>query len=164
MRLLSFFFIVLLSFTQQAMAESKTIYGYIEKATLVEKNIELPAKLDTGARSSSLHAIDIKKIKKNGKTYVQFMVPHDGVLTQFECKYYGTVNIKPRTQEVGRIERPVVWMKIKLGDQEQTIRVNLTNRSNFIYPLLIGRQGIIAFNGLVDPSSKYEATNRIKPL
>lgn len=159
MRLLTIFLMSLLLLTGQCIASTKTTYGYIENATLVEKNLTLPAKLDTGARSSSLHAIDIKKEKINGKTYIRFTVPYQGGKTTFLSEYFGKVNIKARAQEIEHITRPVVWMKIKLGGQEQTIRVNLTNRANFIYPLLLGRQAIVAFNGLVDPSIKYEVLN-----
>lgn len=145
----------LIFFTSQCLAETKTIYGFIEKATLVEQNLTLPAKLDTGAKSSSLHAINIKKVKIAGKSYVKFTVPQPNGDTHFVCEYFGKVSIKPRSQEVERLVRPVVWMKVKLGSQEQTVRVNLTNRGHFMYPLLLGRQAIVAFHGLVDPSQKY---------
>lgn len=160
MRFRSIFALSLLFFASQCSAGTKTVYGFIEKATLVEQNITLPAKLDTGAKSSSLHAINIKKIKKDGKTYIQFTVPHQGGQATFLSEYYGKVSIKPRTQEIEHITRPVVWMKIKLGGQEQVIRVNLTNRANFIYPLLLGRQAIVAFGGLIDPSEKYAVSNK----
>lgn len=156
MRLLIFFFTLMLCFTEQSFAATKTIYGYIEKATLVDQNITLSAKLDTGAKSSSLHAINIKRVKKNGKSYVRFTVPYQGKETKFLCEYMGSVSIKARTQEIEHIVRPVVMMNIKLGHQERILRVNLTNRANFIYPLLLGRQAIVAFGGLVDPSTKYE--------
>ena len=159
MRLLTIFLMSLLIFTGQSIASTKTTYGYIEKATLVDQNITLSAKLDTGAKSSSLHAVDIKKEKINGKTYLRFTVPNQGGKATFLCEYFGKVSIKARAQEIEHIKRPVVWMKIKLGGQEKTIRVNLTNRANFIYPLLLGRQAIVAFNGLVDPSIKYEIIN-----
>ena len=159
MRLLTIFLMSLLLFTGQSIASTKTTYGYIEKATLVDQNLTLSAKLDTGAKSSSLHAVDIKKEKINGKTYLRFTVPNQGGKATFLCEYFGKVSIKARAQEIEHIKRPVVWMKIKLGGQEKTIRVNLTNRANFIYPLLLGRQAIVAFNGLVDPSIKYEINN-----
>lgn len=136
-------------------SNTKSVYGFIEKATLVDQGVTLPAKLDTGARSSSLHAIHIHKVKREGKTYVQFEVPYEGGSTTITCLYYGKVKIKPRAQEIEHITRPVVWLKIRLGDKEQLIRVNLTNRANFIYPLLLGRQAIVAFNGMIDPSAKY---------
>ena|SRR3989338_1757843 len=155
MRLTPILFTALLFLANFCQAETKTIYGFVEKATLVDQNITLPAKLDTGAKSSSLHAINIKKIKINGQSYVEFTVPYPGGESRFVSKYFGKVNIKPRSQEAERLERPVVWMKVKLGNQEQIVRVNLTDRSRFLYPLLLGRQAIIAFHGLVDPSIKY---------
>ncbi len=85
---------------------------------------------------------------------------YQGGEAKFISEYFGKVSIKPRIQEIESIRRPVVWMKIKLGDKEETIRVNLTDRSRFIYPLLLGRQAIVAFNGIVDPSVKYEASSK----
>lgn len=162
MRLLTFFLTLLLLFTEQSFASTKTVFGYIEKAVIVDKNITLPAKLDTGAKSSSLHAINITKIEKDGKSYVRFTVPYQGKEVTFVSECIGSVSIKPRTGEMEHIMRPVVMMKVKLGSQEQVIRVNLTNRAHFIYPLLLGRQAIIAFNGLVDPSIKYEVTSQLE--
>lgn len=160
MRLWALFFISLLSFAGHIYASTKTVYGYIEKATLVDKNITLPAKLDTGAKSSSLHAIHIKREKIDGKSYIRFTVPYNDGEAHFLSEYFGKVSIKARAQELLHITRPVVWMKVKLGNQEQLIRVNLTNRANFMYPLLLGRQAIIAFGGIVDPSVKYEINGK----
>lgn len=53
------------------------------------------------------------------------------------------------------IKRPVVLLNLQLGDQIKAIRVNLTNRKRFIYPLLLGRDAIIAFNGAVDPALTF---------
>lgn len=83
----------------------------------------------------------------------------------FKCEYVGEVRIKVRAGEAQAtsllrksIQRPVVLMKIRLADKERTIRVNLTNRKRFIYPLLLGREAIKAFDGLIDPSLKYTTT------
>jgi hypothetical protein len=142
----------------------KTTYGYIEKATLIDQNLMLSAKLDTGAKSASLNAEDITEIDIDGVPYLHFMVPSKtgGASTRFQCEYVGKINIKVRAGEMQStashkrsIKRPVVLMRIKLADEERMIRVNLTNRKRFIYPLLLGREAIIAFNGIVDPSMKY---------
>ena len=146
-----------------AMANNeKTIYGYIEKATLVDKDITLSAKLDTGAKSASLNATNIKEIEQDGKPYLSFIVPTKEGDIPFKCEYVGEVNIKLRAGEAPTnpllrksIQRPVVLMRIRLAEKEQTIRVNLTNRKRFIYPLLLGREAIIAFDGLIDPKLKY---------
>ena len=147
----------------QAMAnDSKTIYGYIEKATLTQKDLTLSAKLDTGAKTASLNATKIHEIHKHGKTYLSFVVPSKEGDVAFECEYVGKVKIKMRTGEHQinallrkNVQRPVVLMSIRLNNTEKIIRVNLTNRSRFIYPLLLGREALIAFDGVIDPSKKF---------
>ncbi len=146
-----------------AMAyDKKNTLGYIEKAILVERNLMISAKLDTGAKSASLNATQIKKIIRDHKDYLRFIVPSKTGDITFECEYVGHVNIKLRVGEADintllrtSNDRPVVLMKVRLGDQEKTIRVNLTNRKRFIYPLLLGREAIIAFQGVIDPQLKY---------
>ncbi len=163
MRLLTLLLLSWSLLAGRAMANhEKTIYGYIEKATLVGNDLTLSAKLDTGAKSASLNATHITEIDVDGKPYLSFQVPSKEGDILFKCEYVGKVNIKVRSGEshanpliLKSINRPVVLMRIKLGDQEQTIRVNLTNRKRFIYPLLLGREVIIAFNGIIDPSLKY---------
>ncbi len=139
-------------------AEKKTIYGYVEKATLVDKSLVLSAKLDTGAKSASLSAINIEEIEKDGVTYLRFIVPSKEGNTTFVSEYLGKVKIKVRAGENTQsepIKRPVVLMKIQMGGVIKEIPVNLTNRKRFIYPLLLGRDAIIAFSGLVDPSAAF---------
>lgn len=146
-----------------AMASSeKNIYGYVEKATLVDKDLTLSAKLDTGAKSASLNAINIQEIEVEGKPYLRFVVPSKEGDVLFQAEYVGDVNIKTRALEAKApalvkksITRPVVLMRIKMADKERSIRVNLANRKRFIYPLLLGRDAIIAFDGIVDPSLQY---------
>ena len=98
----------------------------------------------------------------NDKPYLSFIVPSKEGDILFKCEYVGKVNIKVRSGEASvspllrkSIKRPVVLMRIKIAGSEQMIRVNLTNRKRFIYPLLLGREAIIAFNGIVDPHLKY---------
>lgn len=147
-------------------AEEKTIYGYVEKATLVDKNILLSAKMDTGAKSASLSAINIQEFDNNGKRFLHFTVPTKEGDVDFNAPYLGKVKIKVRAGENGKpakpepIKRPVVLVRIQIGDKVRDIPVNLANRKRFIYPLLLGRDAIKAFSGIIDPSVvftvKYE--------
>jgi hypothetical protein len=166
MPFLLLFWLILSSFSiGPVMANSNTVtYGYIEKATLVDHDLTISAKLDTGAKSASLNATHIKEITKNGKPYLSFIVPSRQGDKFFECEYIGKVNIKNRAGEQHAykllrqsIRRPVVLMKVQLGNKIRTIRVNLTNRKHFIYPMLLGREAILAFDGVVDPNKKYTA-------
>ena len=160
MRLLSLFVILCSFLTGCPMtASAKKIYGYVEKATLVDNDLTLSAKLDTGAKSSSLSAINIQEIEKDGKTYIQYTVPYKSGNIQFTSEYVGRVKIKVRVGEIPvpnkkppPIKRPVVLLKIRLDNQERLIAVNLTNRKRFNYPLLLGREAIKSFGGIIDPS------------
>lgn len=163
MRLRALGFICWLLLAGSAMANlEKTTYGFIEKATLVDNDLTLSAKLDTGAKSASLNATKISEITENGKQYLRFIVPSKEGDIAFKCEYVGKVHIKMRAGEAHvtsllrrTIKRPVVLMRIRLDNQERLIRVNLTNRRRFIYPLLLGREAIVAFNGVIDPNLKY---------
>jgi hypothetical protein len=137
-------------------------YGYVEKATLPDNNLLLSAKLDTGAKSASLNATDITPIDIKGVPYLRFTVPTKNGNYTFECQYIGKVKIKVRANETSPgvssaapIKRPVVLLKVRLGDKERLLPVNLTNRKRFLYPLLLGRDAIISFSGSVDPALTF---------
>lgn len=141
-------------------AEKKIIYGYVEKANLIDKGLIVSAKLDTGAKSASLSAIHIQEIELNGKNYLKYIVPSKQGDVELISEYIGKVRIKVRsgensTSKMEPLKRPVVLVRIQLGDMVRTIPVNLTNRKRFIYPLLLGRDAINAFSGLVDPGTAF---------
>lgn len=140
-------------------SESKIVYGYVEKVTLLDKNITLSAKLDTGAKTASLSAIRIKEVNENGKTYLTFTVPTKSEDYFFKAEYAGRVRIKPRMGEYQKtpvaFKRPMIKLKVKLGNQVRLITFNLTNRKRFNYPILLGRDALVAFEGVVDPSSAF---------
>lgn len=168
MRSLFVLFIFMSLLTGPLMATNEAqIYGYVEKATLVDKNLTLSAKLDTGAKSASLHATNITEIEIKGVPYLRFTVPTKEGSFVFECEYLGKVKIKVRAGEHGSgllktapIKRPVVLLNLQLGDKTRTIRVNLTNRKRFLYPLLLGRDAIIDFNGAVNPALTFTVKSK----
>ena len=163
MRSILALFLFMSLLTGPIMAKSEVqIYGYVEKATLVDKNLTLSAKLDTGAKSASLNAVNITEIDVKGVPYLRFTVPTKNGDHIFECEYIGKVKIKVRASEANPgllkstpIKRPVVLLNVKLGDKVRAIQVNLTNRKRFLYPLLLGRDAIIDFDGAVDPALTF---------
>lgn len=167
-----FFFLFLSLLTGHVMANNqKLVYGYVEKVTLLGKNLTLPAKLDTGAKSASLNAVDIQEIDINGIPYLRFTVPTKNGDIQFECEYIGKVRIKARSGEASStnsklkvLRRPIVLMHLQLGDKARAIQVNLTNRKQFNYPLLLGRDAIKDFDGIIDPALSFTLKSKsIKP-
>jgi len=163
MRLIWAFFVFTSLWANPIMAKNEVYtFGFVEKATLVDKELTLSAKLDTGAKSASLNATNITEIEVDGVPHLRFTVPTKDKSYVFEGRYIGKVKIKVRANETNPgavaatpIKRPVVLLNIQLGDQIKAIRVNLTNRKRFIYPLLLGRDAIIAFNGAVDPALTF---------
>lgn len=58
-------------------AAGKTVYGLNEYARLSDIDLEVAAKLDTGAKTASLSARDIKRFKRNGESWVRFYLAID---------------------------------------------------------------------------------------
>lgn len=147
-----------------AQAAGKTVYGLNEYAHIGELNEVLAAKLDTGAKTASLSARDIKRFKRDGETWVRFYLATDTADSQPIEKPLARISkIKRRHGDYDPDEgkaytaRPVIELDVCMGRIRRTIEVNLTDRSAFQYPLLIGSDALKRFGALVDPSLKYAA-------
>lgn len=161
---LTFTFMTSFTAMQMTHAAEKHIYGLNERVYLAEVGLELKAKLDTGAQTSSLSAQDIKHFDKDAEPWVSFRVAIDDAPPQtFELPLARVSKIKRRdgdiTPEMQRtyIKRPVVTMTVFMGTQQHAIEVNLTDRSRFEFPMLIGATALQQFNAIVDPSLEYQA-------
>ncbi len=127
--------------------------GWIEEVMISPGNLRLQAKLDTGANSSSIHAENISSFTQKGETWVRFdLVNGEGKPVTLERKVHRTVKIKRHKQKSS--ERPVVLLGICVGDHLEKTEVNLSDRSNYKYPVLIGRM-FLSGAFMVDPSSKH---------
>ena len=145
-------------------AAGKTVYGLNEYAKLGDLDLEVAAKLDTGAKTASLSARDIKRFKRNGESWVRFYLAIDAAHSHpIERPLARVSKIKRRAgdydAESGKAytARPVIELEICMGQALRTIEVNLTDRSAFQFPLLIGSEALKHFDALVDPSLKYAA-------
>jgi hypothetical protein len=96
-------------------------------------------KLDTGADVSSMHAEQVKRFDKDGKAMVTFTYRNnDGLEQEFTREVVDEMTIKARVGEKAN-SRPVVMMEVKLGEVTDTVRVNLQNRENFSYSMILGK-------------------------
>ncbi len=124
--------------------------GWVEQAIIFPNSIQLPAKLDTGAESASLHAENMSLFSREKEDWVRFTITDPtGENHPFEQKVHRLVKIKRHGQEPA--ERPVILLDICLGGHIEKAEVNLADRSNYDYPLLIGRL-FLAGHFLVDAS------------
>lgn len=137
------------------------VFGRIEYVTLGTFPDRLKAKLDTGAKTSSISAINIEQFEKNGKPWVRFDVVHPkkNLALSFSRPLLRTAKIKNRSGESldqeSSSQRPVVSMTICLRNTLENIEVNLVDRRHFLYPMLLGTEAIAQFEGLVDPSRVF---------
>ena len=149
------------SATADHTVDSKNIYGLHEKAFISTLDLKLDAKLDTGAQTASLSARDIRRFKRDGESWVEFYLAIDEAHdNKIELPVVRVSKIKRRasdydeeTDEKTYTSRPVVELEVCLGNNLQKIEVNLTDRSSFEYPLLIGSTALTQFSALVDASS-----------
>ena len=146
------------------IAAEKTVYGLNEYAQLNDIDLQVAAKLDTGAKTASLSARDIKHFKRNGESWVRFYLAIDDAHAHpIERPLARVSKIKRRADdrdpddEKKYSARPVISLDVCMGASLRTIEVNLTDRSAFQYPLLIGSEALKRFDALVDPSLKYAA-------
>lgn len=142
----------------------KTIYGLNEHVYIPDIKMHMSAKLDTGAKTASLSARDIEHFKRDGERWVRFYLAVDEAHEHaLELPIARISKIKRRSgdydpeEDKSYTSRPVVKMSVCMGRSLQTIEVNLTDRSTFQYPFLLGSNALKKFKALVDPSLKYSA-------
>lgn len=143
----------------------KPVIGWREWVSLPDLGVNhLKAKVDTGARSSALHAIDVEEIKVNGKPWVEFR------LHPLQRSTKKTVTARAqlidkrwvRSSTGRRTLRPVIRTQVRLGSTLWPIEVTLVRRDVMGFRMLLGRQAIRRVF-LVDTSRSFLAGKPDKP-
>lgn len=144
--------VLLVAASTSAMAEEKGVFGWVEKSTLEPWGVEVKAKLDSGALTSSLDARDIERFDKEGEKWVRFRLKLEDEANGetfsewLELPLYRSL----RLRGAGGVDRrPVVLMKICMGETVFEEQFSLRNREEMNYPLLLGRR-TIGHLGLLD--------------
>ena len=101
----------------------------------------IKVKVDTGARTSALHATQIKEYDKNGKTMVSFRLHQSNKHIDISTQLIRYIKI---TSSFGNSEiRPLIRLKIRLGERSWFTEVTLTKRTQMTYLMLIGRNTLM---------------------
>ena len=133
------------------------IIGWREWLTLDELDIPLiKAKVDTGARTSSLHAFDVESYSRNGKEFVKFKVHPDQDSTKniVTCRAKILEYRKVRSSNGQSELRPVIVTNVELLGEKWPIEITLTNRDAMGFRMLLGRASIKG-KFLVDTGKSY---------
>ncbi|VVS91647.1 ATP-dependent zinc protease family protein [Desulfoluna spongiiphila] len=135
----------------------RQVIGEVEPVTLVKAGVTLPARIDTGATTSSLDATNIKNFERDGKKWVRFTLTDrkSKEARELERKLSRTVKITSHGKKSQG--RPVIKMKIMLGGVELYKEFTLTDRSEFTYQILIGRN-VLEGEFIVDVTLKNVTT------
>ncbi|MGR3275719.1 ATP-dependent zinc protease family protein [Acaryochloris marina NIES-2412] len=139
-----------------SQSESPCI-GWREWLVLPELGIStIKAKIDTGARSSALHAFDIERFQQGGKTLLRFKVhplqKDDETFITAEAELVEERQIK---DSGGHTElRPVIRTEVSLAQYQWPLELTLTNRSSMGFRMLLGRQAVRQ-RFVIDPGQSY---------
>lgn len=145
----------LASVAERAMEQVSTpqrVIGRSERIKLLDFKLkDLPAKIDTGAYSSSIDHSEAKLVERDGRQMLEFVLLRPGrpgytgeviTIEQFE-----TTEVKNSN---GSETRFVIFADIEVGGFVKKCRLTLANRAHLRYPVLIGRRFLREANVLVD--------------
>jgi hypothetical protein len=159
-------FLTVLLIASAAQAQNPKVVGWVENVMIEDVDITLKAKLDTGAKTSSIDAevIDIRKEGKRirgkytGEVVVFSVKDTADKSNTFERKIVRYVRIKKKNG--GYLRRPVIEMAFCIAGRLVKEEVNLANRENFIYPVLVGRNMMQHADLAVDPARTFVSNPR----
>lgn len=132
------------------------IIGWRECVGLPELGIPaVEAKIDTGARTSALHAEDIETFEREGERWVRFHVPHGDRLHVSDCtaRLVDCREVKNTSGEPA--ERPVILTTLVLNHRRWKIEITLADRANMTLPMILGRTALRRHRVLIDPGKSH---------
>ncbi len=142
---------------KSARRSERTTVGWREWVALPEWGVPaIKAKIDTGARTSALHAFDIETFERHGVALARFAIhpwqdsSSDVVVVEAPLLERRQVRSSSGTAKV----RPVVLTEVALAGRTERVEVTLTRRDEMGFRMLIGRQALRR-RFLVDPGRSY---------
>jgi hypothetical protein len=116
------------------------------------------AKIDTGARTSSLHAEDVEVFDRDGRMWVRFTVHPWQDTSQdarvIECPVHDRRKVRSSTGHAQR--RLVIRVGLRLGGRTVPAEVTLSKRDRMGFRMLVGREALRQ-GYVVDPDRSYAA-------
>jgi hypothetical protein len=124
------------------MKEEIVTIGWREWISLPDLDLpKIKAKIDTGARTSCLHAFSVVPFEKEGKEWVRFGIhPHQDDIETEVFSEAAVIDKRIVSDSGGhKEERYVIATNIMLADQRWLIEITLTNRDTMLFRMLLGR-------------------------
>lgn len=127
------------------LLKKRPVIGWREWVSLPQLHIDkIKAKVDTGARTSALHAFSLSPFKENGKDLIRFLIHPIQHNTELEVACVAEiVDKRPVTDSGGHTEdRFVIMTPIEIAGQTWPIEITLTERENMLFRMLLGRSAL----------------------
>lgn len=131
--------------TKSTTAKQLTIIGWREMLALPDLGVDrIKAKIDTGARTSALHAFNCQEFQQDGKTMIRFDIhPRQrdneySIAAEADLLEYRRVTSSGGHAQI----RPVILTVIQLGEHQWQGELTLTNRDVMGFRMLLGRQAV----------------------
>ncbi len=143
----------------QARLGPRWIIGWREWLVLPDLGIpSIKVKIDTGARSSALHAFNVERFRRHGRTMLRFRVhPYQRDRTRTVVAEAELIDERRVRDSGGHSElRPVIATTAKLRGRIWQIELTLTNRDQMGFRMLLGRQAL-THRFVVDPAHSFLA-------
>jgi hypothetical protein len=127
------------------------LIGWCEWLDLPDLGIErIKAKVDTGARTSALHAEGIRTFERHGRLHVAFHIPGSDTPREALVSDLRTIRSSSGHAE----KRCVIETSLRLGGHAWRAEITLTQREHMRYPMLLGRSAI-AGPYLIHPARSF---------
>nr|WP_314867400.1 30S ribosomal protein S6--L-glutamate ligase [uncultured Flavobacterium sp.] len=139
------------------MTDNKVILGSEEWCSFPELGIPaIKARVDSGAKTSALHAINIAPFVKNDTNWVKFDINpiQNNVRTIIHCEAPLIDKRIVKSSSGFREQRYVIQTVLKLGNETWNIEMTLTNRDSMGFRMLLGREAMMG-RVIVDPEKQY---------
>jgi len=150
-------------YSRMADINESVVVGWREWLSLPEFGVvAIKAKIDTGARTSAIHAFSIEPFEREGESWVRFgMHPNQH---ESETEIWCVSKILEQRNVIdsgGHTEqRYVIKTDVTLGESTWAIEATLTNRDSMLFRMLLGRTAMSSGNIIVDPALSYLARQR----
>lgn len=144
------------------MSKYPVIIGRFEYIDVIDALTAIPAKMDTGANRSSIHATNIKEVTQNGKKLLKFSLlghPAHPESYNLSTNEYTQIEVKSSNGHVTK--RYEVKLKIKLGYKIFIASFTLADRSGNVFPVLVGREALRK-RFIIDPDRAGVKRSEIK--
>jgi len=135
----------------------RAVLGWREWLALPDLGIDrVKAKIDTGARTSALHAFYVEPFQKNGQDWVRFGIHPQQQNTEKVVDCEAPILDQRQVTDSGghREVRYVIQSRVQVGEQMIDAELTLTDRESMRFRMLLGRTAMRG-NFLVDPARSY---------